>query len=297
MTTSVATYVEAKNQVLSATNGVDYAYRSAGGASDAIPLVTLQHFRGNLDNWDPALVDALARGRRVITFDNRGVAASSGTTPPTIAQMALDAIDFIDALDVGEVDLLGFSIGSFVAQEIALVRPSIVRKVVLASSAPKGAGGMHGWAADVIAAVGEPETSPEGYLSVFFTRLRGRPCCGPGGRRPHLRGTHRRPRRADHLADPARAIRRRLRMGTAEPLAARARLGDRQARVRGQRRQRPHDPPALLLPAGGPHPRRASQALPGRRARLPLPTPRRVRRGRRRVPGRRMTSGYERVLG
>jgi pimeloyl-ACP methyl ester carboxylesterase len=131
--------------------------------------VTLQHFRGNLDNWDPALIDALARGRRVITFDNREVAASSGTTPSTIEQMALDAVDFIDALGVGEVDLLGFSIGSFVAQEIALVRPSIVRKLVLASAAPKGAAGMHGWAADVIAAVGKPETSPEGYLSVFFT--------------------------------------------------------------------------------------------------------------------------------
>jgi pimeloyl-ACP methyl ester carboxylesterase len=131
--------------------------------------VLLQHFRGNLDNWDPALIDALARGRRVITFDNRGVAASSGTTPSTIAQMALDAIDFIDALDVGQVDLLGFSIGSFVAQEIALVRPSIVRRLVLASSAPQGASGMHGWAADVIAAVGKPETSGEDYLSVFFT--------------------------------------------------------------------------------------------------------------------------------
>ena len=106
---------------------VDYAYRVTG-ASDAAPLVMLQHFRGNLDNWDPALVDGLARGRRVITFDNRGVAASTGTTPSTIAQMAFDAIDFIDALGVGEVDLLGYSIGSFVAQEIALVRPSTVRK-------------------------------------------------------------------------------------------------------------------------------------------------------------------------
>ena len=89
---TVATYVDAETQVLSASNGVEYAYR-ATGASDATPLVMLQHFRGNLDNWDPALIDALARGRRVITFDNRGVAASSGTTPSTIAQMALDAID------------------------------------------------------------------------------------------------------------------------------------------------------------------------------------------------------------
>jgi pimeloyl-ACP methyl ester carboxylesterase len=161
-------YVEAENQTVSAANGVDYAYRVTG-ESDATPVVALQHFRGNLDNWDPALIDALAGGRRVITFDNRGVAASSGRTPSTIAQMALDAIEFVDALEVGEVDLLGFSIGSFVAQEIALVRPSLVRKVVLASSAPQGASGMHGWAPEVIGAVGKPETSPAEYLSVFFT--------------------------------------------------------------------------------------------------------------------------------
>jgi pimeloyl-ACP methyl ester carboxylesterase len=144
-TASVATYVDSDTEVLSASNGVEYAYRVTG-ASDSPPLVTLQHFRGNLDSWDPALIDALAAGRRVITFDNRGVAATSGRTPSTMAQMALDAIDFIDALDIGEVDLLGFSIGSFLAQEIALIRPASVRKVVLASSAPKGASGMHGWA-------------------------------------------------------------------------------------------------------------------------------------------------------
>lgn len=166
-TIAAATFVDSENQVLSASNGVDYTYRSTGG-SDTTPLVALQHFRGNLDNWDPALIDELARGRQVVTFDNRGVAATTGRTPSTIAQMAHDAIEFIDALDVGEVDLLGFSIGSFLAQEIALVRPSLVRKVVLASSAPQGASGMHGWAADVIGAVGKPETTQEEYLGVFF---------------------------------------------------------------------------------------------------------------------------------
>ncbi len=164
----ISAYVDLETQVVSAPNGVDYSFR-ATGAAEATPLVTLQHFRGNLDNWDPALIDALAGDRRVITFDNRGVAASSGRTPNTIAQMALDAIEFIDALEVGEVDLLGFSIGSFVAQEIALIRPTLVRKVVLASSAPQGASGMHGWAADVIGAVGKPEASGDEYLSVFFT--------------------------------------------------------------------------------------------------------------------------------
>jgi pimeloyl-ACP methyl ester carboxylesterase len=167
-TASVATYVDSDTDVLSASNGVNYAYRVTG-TSDSPPLVTLQHFRGNLDSWDPALIDALAAGRRVITFDNRGVAATSGRTPSTMAQMAVDAIDFIDALDVGEVDLLGFSIGSFVAQDIALVRPDVVRKLILASAAPRGAAGMHGWASDVIGAVGQREGSAEGYLAVFFT--------------------------------------------------------------------------------------------------------------------------------
>ena len=83
----------------------------------------LQHFRGNLDSWDPALVDAVARSRRVITFDNAGVGGSTGTTPDTIEQMARDAIAFVTALGTCQVDLLGFSIGSFVAQEIALRRP------------------------------------------------------------------------------------------------------------------------------------------------------------------------------
>jgi pimeloyl-ACP methyl ester carboxylesterase len=160
-------YLAAPNRVVSAANGIDYAYRHVGEGSPA--LVLLQHFRGNLDNWDPALVDALASNRRVVTFDNAGVGGSTGTTPNTITQMARDAIAFLEALDLGPVDLLGFSIGSFVAQEIALIRPAAVRRIVLASAAPRGAAGMHGWAPDVIGAVGEPARNPDGYLGVFFT--------------------------------------------------------------------------------------------------------------------------------
>jgi pimeloyl-ACP methyl ester carboxylesterase len=156
------------NKLAKAANGIDYAYRDTGGGEGGVPLVLLQHFRGNLDNWDPALIDALASTRRVITFDNAGVGGSTGTTPNTVEQMAYDAIAFITAMDLGQVDLLGFSIGSFVAQQIALTRPAIVRRLVLASSAPQGAAGMHGWAAEVIGAVGTPQTSPEEYLGVFF---------------------------------------------------------------------------------------------------------------------------------
>ena len=161
-------YSELRNELVSAANGVDYAYRDTGGG--AVPLVLLQHFRGNLDNWDPALIDDLASTRRVVTFDNAGVGGSTGTTPDTIEQMARDAIAFLAAMEFSHADLFGFSIGSFVAQQIALVRPAIVRRLVLASSAPQGAAGMHGWAPEVIGAIGTPKTSPEEYLNVFFTR-------------------------------------------------------------------------------------------------------------------------------
>jgi pimeloyl-ACP methyl ester carboxylesterase len=159
-------YAAAVNRVVSGANGIDYAYRAVGDGTP--PLVLLQHFRGNLDNWDPALIDALASGRRVVTFDNVGVGGSTGTTPSTIGQMATDAIAFLDAMEFAQLDLLGFSIGSFVAQEIALIRPAVVRRLVLASSAPQGAAGMHGWAPDVIGAVGTPDPNPQGYLGVFF---------------------------------------------------------------------------------------------------------------------------------
>jgi pimeloyl-ACP methyl ester carboxylesterase len=151
---------------VTAGNAIEYAYRELGDGD--VPFVLLQHFRGNLDNWDPALVDALATDRRVISFDNVGVGATTGETPNTIEAMAHDAIAFIEALNLQRIDLLGFSIGSFVAQEIALIRPDLLRRVVLASSAPQGAAGMHGWAPEVIGAVGTPETSPQGYLEVFF---------------------------------------------------------------------------------------------------------------------------------
>jgi pimeloyl-ACP methyl ester carboxylesterase len=161
-----AMYTTAQTETVRAANGTGFAYRELGRGD--VPVVLFQHFRGNLENWDAPLIDALAAKRRVLTFDNTGVGASTGTTPHTIGEMAQDAIAFVDALELSQVDLLGFSIGSFVAQEITLTRPDLVRRVVLASSAPQGAAGMHGWAKDVIDAVGKRQGSPEGYLSVFY---------------------------------------------------------------------------------------------------------------------------------
>jgi pimeloyl-ACP methyl ester carboxylesterase len=161
-------YAAAPNLRVTAANGVDYVYRRLGAS--ARPLVLLQHFRGNLDNWDGALVDRLAISHDVVALDNTGVGGSSGQTPGIVADMAADALAFMDALDLNEVDLLGFSLGSFVAQEIALIRPSQVRRLVLAASAPQGAPSMHGWDPGVIGAIGGREPNPSGYLDIFYTR-------------------------------------------------------------------------------------------------------------------------------
>ncbi|HEX4115700.1 MAG TPA: alpha/beta hydrolase [Solirubrobacteraceae bacterium] len=165
-TTAVDSYINSENRQIEAANGTSFAYRDLG--SGEVPVVLLQHFRGNLDSWDHALIDALAENRRVVTFDYVGVGGSTGETDHTVAEMARGAIAFLDAMQLAEVDLLGFSIGSFVAQEITLTRPALVRHLVLASSAPQGAAGMHGWAKEVMDAVGKPKTGPEGVLAVFY---------------------------------------------------------------------------------------------------------------------------------
>ena len=179
-------YADAPTKVVAAANGFGYAYRDIG--SGAVPLVLLQHFRGNLDNWDPALIDALASHRRVIAFDNVGVGGTNGTTPNTVEQMAAGAVSFLDAMQFDRVDILGFSIGSFVAQAIALTRPALVRGLILASSAPKGAAGMHGWATMGYRrgrqARAGPGRLPEGVLREFSVESTGRPTSGATHLRP-----------------------------------------------------------------------------------------------------------------
>ena len=146
--------------------GAEFAYRRFGSPG-GLPLVMLQHFRGNLDNWDPALTDALAAEREVILADYPGVGSSTGEPSNSIASTARQMIAFADELGLVEIDLLGFSIGGFVAQEIALVRPTLVRRLVLAATGPKGAPGMHGWRDD-IAAAARGESKPENLLYIMF---------------------------------------------------------------------------------------------------------------------------------
>jgi pimeloyl-ACP methyl ester carboxylesterase len=121
--------------------GVQFAYRELG-PSTGVPVVFLTHLAAVLDNWDPRVVDGIAAKHRVITFDNRGVGASSGSTPKTIKEMASDAVAFIRALGFEQVDLFGFSMGGMIAQVIAQQEPRLVRKMILAGTGPAGGEGI-----------------------------------------------------------------------------------------------------------------------------------------------------------
>src|SRR3954447_23475284 len=121
--------------------GVEFAYRQLG-PSVGVPVVFLTHLAAVLDNWDPRVVDGIAAKHRVITFDNRGVGASSGSTPKTIEEMASDAVTFLRALGLDQVDLFGFSMGGMIAQVIAQQQPQLVRKMIIAGTGPAGGEGI-----------------------------------------------------------------------------------------------------------------------------------------------------------
>src|SRR5881227_2007928 len=156
--------------------GVEFAYRELGPET-GVPVVFLTHLTAVLDNWDPRVVDGIAAKRRVITFDNRGVGASSGSTPTTIEEMASDAVAFILALGFDQVDLFGFSMGGMIAQVIAQQEPGLVRKMILAGTGPAGGDGI-----DKVTRISYLDTAralltrrdPKEFL--FFTRT-------PNGRR------------------------------------------------------------------------------------------------------------------
>jgi pimeloyl-ACP methyl ester carboxylesterase len=130
------THITAPNLFID-IDGTKYAYRTFGNDS-GIPLLLLQHFTGTLDNWDPIVTNGLAKQFKVILFDNKGIGASTGKTPDNIGAMAQDAISFIKALGVDKVNILGFSMGGFIAQQITLDAPDLVNKLILAGTGPKG---------------------------------------------------------------------------------------------------------------------------------------------------------------
>jgi pimeloyl-ACP methyl ester carboxylesterase len=148
-------------------NGIRFAYRRFG-KTGGVPIVFNQHFQGTLDHWDPAVTDGLARTREVILFDNAGVAASSGETPSSFQKMGANAIAFIRALGLSKVDILGFSIGGMVSQEIVLQAPELVRKLILVGTGPRGADMSTSQSSSIFARTYEP--AEHLWLKVHFSR-------------------------------------------------------------------------------------------------------------------------------
>jgi pimeloyl-ACP methyl ester carboxylesterase len=135
-TTTTASNISAATQFLQVKNDA-YAYRRFGSGPGR-PLLCLQHFMGTLDNWDPAVTDPLAAAREVILFNNAGVGRSAGKVPATVAGMATHALKFLDGLGVATCDVLGFSLGGMIAQQMARDQPSSVRRMILVGTAPRG---------------------------------------------------------------------------------------------------------------------------------------------------------------
>jgi pimeloyl-ACP methyl ester carboxylesterase len=154
----------APNEFVEAT-GIKFAYRRLG-PRQGTPLILLQHFTGTMDSWDPVVVNGLAQTRPVIVFDNSGVGKTSGKTPDNVAQMAADAGQFISALGFTKVDLLGYSLGGFIAQLFAAHSPGLVRKVILVGTAPQG-GEEH--LLEVLKEAFSHKEVPDVRLPLFFT--------------------------------------------------------------------------------------------------------------------------------
>src|SRR5881394_1724064 len=175
MAVMTGSWADAPTRTLSA-GGVQFAYRQLG-PDTGVPVVFLTHLAAVLDNWDPRVVDGIAAKHRVITFENRGVGASSGRPSTTIEEMARDAIAFIRVLGFDQVDLFGFSMGGMIAQVIAQEEPQLVRKMILAGTGPAGGEGI-----DKVTRISYLDTArglltrqdPKQFL--FFTRT-------PNGRR------------------------------------------------------------------------------------------------------------------
>jgi pimeloyl-ACP methyl ester carboxylesterase len=147
-------------------NGIRFAYRRFG-RTGGVPLVFNQHFRGSMDYWDPAVTDGLARNREVILFNNAGVSSSSGKVPTSFQETGANAVAFIVALGLTKVDVLGFSIGGMVAQEIALQAPDLVRKLILVGTGPRGADMSASKSAEIFGGTYDP---PEHlWLAVHFS--------------------------------------------------------------------------------------------------------------------------------
>jgi pimeloyl-ACP methyl ester carboxylesterase len=165
--TQTGSNTTAPTQLLDA-NSLRYAYRRFGNGS-APPLLCLQHFTGTLDNWDPAVTDPLAAGREVILFDNAGIGRSTGEVPKTMAEMAKHVFAFLDGLGLNNCDVLGFSLGGMLAQQMAQDRPSIFRRMILVGTAPRGGEDiMHLEKPSLAKHIQDPQNRGYGVLQKIF---------------------------------------------------------------------------------------------------------------------------------
>jgi pimeloyl-ACP methyl ester carboxylesterase len=149
--------------------GIRFAYRRFG-KTGGVPLVFNMHFTGTMDHWDPAVTDGLAHDREVILFDNAGISRSSGEVPRSVEAMAANAAAFIKALGLAKVDVLGFSLGGLVAQELALTEPQLVRRLILVGTGPRSGEGMASLTPEAQQVFGGRYDEPDHlWLKVFFT--------------------------------------------------------------------------------------------------------------------------------
>jgi pimeloyl-ACP methyl ester carboxylesterase len=180
------THQTARTQFVEA-KGIRFAYRRFG-KTGGVPIIMNIHFRGTMDHWDPVITDGLAERREVILFDNAGVGASSGDVPATFPDMARDAIAFIRALGISKADVLGYSIGGKIAQEIAVQAPNLVSKLVLIGTGPRGADTAASKSAEIFSATYDP---PEHlWIAAHFS-------ASPAGRAAGLQYLERKHRRLD----------------------------------------------------------------------------------------------------
>src|SRR3984885_2543892 len=183
-------------------NGIRFAYRRFGKAG-GMPLVFNMHYLGTMDYWDPTITDGLARDREVILFNNAGVSSTSGEVPTTFEQMGANAVAFSRALGLKKADILGFSIGGMVAQEIALQAPDLVRKLILLGTGPRGGEGMASLTQVAKRIFSAPYDPPEYmWLAVLFSPSEAAQAAGKEFlKRKHLRQEGRDPEVNDKVVD------------------------------------------------------------------------------------------------
>jgi len=286
--TAPTQFVEAK--------GIRFAYRRFGKAS-GVPLVFNMHFTGTMDHWDPLVTDGFAKDREVILFDNAGISSSSGEVPTSVEGMAADAVAFIKALGLSQVDALGFSLGGLVAQELTLAAPELVRRLVLVGTGPRSGESMASLTPEAQKIFGATYDPPDHlWLRVFFTPSEASQAAGRAYLKRLRRRTEGRDPEVNEKVAPG-AGRSTGQVGRPARKPVRLSKGDPSADAGHQRRQRRDHLHDQLVHPPAEHPRRPADPLPGRQSRLAVPVSGTVCPARLDVPvrGRRVSASRFRI--